>query len=233
MTRSPNQSWFDELKEIHQMLQGENVGLKTLLHVAEEENQRLQEQLQAMNMKTKEGSTNETVIRPYCNHGNFISYGCEHENENACTLCQTNEDELHASKSQGGFLEESSIDPSHQEQLDTSQEEDQGSQFEVEVNKPCVVPILINVDDSFEILEQHASCISLKLMRKMGYEGGGLGTNGQGIVDPIEAVVWHRYVRIGYGPKDVREISKTIWEEDPRTITETSEVNSSSRDEID
>jgi hypothetical protein len=83
----------------------------------------------------------------------------------------------------------------------------------VEVNKPCVVPFLINADDSFQIVEQHASCIDLKLMRKMGYEGGGLGTNGQGIVDPIEVVVWLRYVRIGYVPKDVGEISKTNREE--------------------
>jgi hypothetical protein len=60
----------------------------------------------------------------------------------------------------------------------------------VEVNKPCIVPLLINVDDSFEILEQHASCIVLKLMIKIGYEGGDLRTNGQGIVDPIEVVVW-------------------------------------------
>jgi hypothetical protein len=98
-----------------------------------------------------------------------------------------------------------------QYQLDTSQEIDKGSHFEVE----------------------HASCIDLKLRRKMGYEGGGLGTNGQGIMDPIEAVVWPRYARIGYVPKDVGEISKTIWEEDPRTVTETPEVNNSSRDEID
>jgi hypothetical protein len=34
-------------------------------------------------------------------------------------------------------------------------------------------------------------------------------------------------------PKDVGESSKTIREEDPRTVTETPEVNSSSRDEID
>jgi hypothetical protein len=73
----------------------------------------------------------------------------------------------------------------------------------MEVNKPCVVPFFINVDDSIEILEQHASCIGLKLMIKMGYEGGSLGINGQGIVDPIEEVVWPRYDWIGYVPRDV------------------------------
>jgi hypothetical protein len=92
---------------------------------------------------------------------------------------------------------------------------------------------LINVDDSFEILEHHASCIGLKLMRKMGYKGGGPRTNGQGIVDPIEVVVWPRYAEIGYVPKDVGESSKTIREEDPMIVTETPEVNNSSKDEID
>jgi hypothetical protein len=186
-----------------------------------------------MKMHTREGSMNGTMIRPSCDHGNFTSYECQHDNANACTLFQANEDDLQASKNQEIFLEGSSIDPSHQEQLDTSQKEDQDPYFEMEVNKPCVVPFLINVDDSFEILEQHASCISLKLMRKLGYKVGGLGTNGQGIVDPIEVVVWPRYDRIGYVPKDLGERSKTIREEDPKTVIETPKFNSSSRDEID
>ena len=147
------------------MLQEDNVGLKTLLHVAKEENKRLK----SMKMQTWEGSTNETVIRPSCDHGNFTSYGCNHDSANACTLFQANEDDLHASINQGGFLEAYSTNPSYQGQLDTYQEVDQGSQFEVEVNKPCVVPFLINANDSFEIIEQHASCIGLKLMGKMGY----------------------------------------------------------------
>jgi hypothetical protein len=45
MERSPKQLWFYELQELNQMLQVENAGLKTLLHVAEEENRKLQEQL--------------------------------------------------------------------------------------------------------------------------------------------------------------------------------------------
>jgi hypothetical protein len=127
MARSPKQSWFDEIQELNQMLQAENVGLKTLLHVAEEENQRLQEQLQAMKMQIGEGSTNEMVIRPSCDHGNFTSYDRKHDSANACTLFQTNEDDLHASRNQGGFLEAYSTDPFHQEQLDTSKEADQES----------------------------------------------------------------------------------------------------------
>jgi hypothetical protein len=127
MERLPKQLWFNELQEINQMLQEENVGLNTLFHVAEEENQRLQEQLQAMNMQIGEGSMNKMVIRPYRDHGNFTKYECEHDNANACTLCEANEDDLQASRNQGGFLEASSTDPSHQEQLETSQEADQKS----------------------------------------------------------------------------------------------------------
>jgi hypothetical protein len=103
------------------------------------------------------------MIRPSCYHGDFTIYGCKNDSANACTLFQANEYDLHASINQRGFLEASSTDPSHQEQLDTSQEVDQGSQFAVEVNKPCVVPLLINANDSFEILEQNSSCIGLKL----------------------------------------------------------------------
>jgi hypothetical protein len=106
----------------------------------------------------------------------------ERDSENACTLFKANEDDLHASINQGGFLEASSTDPSHQEQLDASQEVDQGSQFEVEVNKPCVVPFLINADDYFEILEQHAYCINLKLMRKWDTKEEAL--------EPMAKVLW-------------------------------------------
>jgi hypothetical protein len=43
MVRSPKELWFNELQELNQILQVKNVGLKTLLHVAEEENESLQE----------------------------------------------------------------------------------------------------------------------------------------------------------------------------------------------
>jgi hypothetical protein len=49
-----------------------------------------------MKMKSGEGSTNETVKIPLCDDGNFTSYGCEHDSENACTLIQSNEYDLHA-----------------------------------------------------------------------------------------------------------------------------------------
>jgi hypothetical protein len=178
MERSPKQLWFDELQELSQILQAENVGLKTLLHVAEEENQRLQ----AMKVQTWEGSTNDIMIRTFCDHGNLTNYAFEHDRENACPLFQASEDDIQASRNQGGFLEASSTDPSHRGQLDTSREANQESHFGMEINKPCVVPFLINVDDSFKILEQHSSCIDLKLMGKMGYKEEAL--------EPMAKVLW-------------------------------------------
>ena len=42
----------------------------------------------------------------------------------------------------------------------------------------------------------------------MGYEGKGLGVNGQGIVNPIEVVERTCYVGLGYGKEEVWEFSK-------------------------
>ena len=65
-------------------------------------------------------------------------------------------------------------------------------------------------DDDFGAFEKHTTCIGLKLMKKMGYEGGGLRANGQCIVNPIEMVEIPRYEGLGYVIKELGECSKTI-----------------------
>jgi hypothetical protein len=97
-------------------------------------------------------------------------------------------------------------------QLDKLQEDDQVSQIGMEVkDSPCSIPSLIYDDASFGVFERHTKGIGLKLLRKMGYKGGGLGIDGQGIIQQLEVEGRPRYVGLGYGE---REFSKALEEED-------------------
>jgi len=42
------------------------------------------------------------------------------------------------------------------------------------------------LDDDLSFFENHTTRIGSKLLKKIGYEGKGLGINGQGIVNPIQ-----------------------------------------------
>jgi hypothetical protein len=57
----------------------------------------------------------------------------------------------------------------------------------MEVNNfPCSIPSLTNDDVFFGVSERHTKRIGLNLMRKMGWKGGGLGIDGQYIIQPLE-----------------------------------------------
>jgi tuftelin-interacting protein 11 len=53
-------------------------------------------------------------------------------------------------------------------------------------NYPCSNPFLINDNASFGDFERHTKGIGLNLLRNMGYKGGGLGIDGQGIFQPLK-----------------------------------------------
>jgi hypothetical protein len=64
-------------------------------------------------------------------------------------------------------------------------------------NSPCFH------QDGFGDFEKHTRGIGLRLLTDMGYEGKGLGTEGQAIVNPIEVVERPRYLGLGYGEVDI------------------------------
>jgi tuftelin-interacting protein 11 len=68
-------------------------------------------------------------------------------------------------------------------------------------NSPCSIPSLINDDASFGVFERKTKDIGLNLLREMGYKGGGIGINGQGINQPLEVEGRPQYVGLGYGER--------------------------------
>jgi hypothetical protein len=49
----------------------------------------------------------------------------------------------------------------------------------------------------------------MKLLMKMGYKGGGLGINGQGVTQQLKVVQRPIFVGLGYGQEDIGECSKS------------------------
>ena len=70
--------------------------------------------------------------------------------------------------------------------------------------------------DDFTVFENHTTWIGSKLLKKMGYEGKGLGINGQGIVNPIKVEELPHHAGLVYVRKEVRECANTA--DEPPTI---------------
>jgi hypothetical protein len=62
---------------------------------------------------------------------------------------------------------------------------------------------------SLNEFKEHTYGIGFKLLTKMGYDGKGLGINGQGMTNPIQVEGRPHYAGLGYGKEGDGECSKT------------------------
>ena len=86
--------------------------------------------------------------------------------------------------------------------------------------------------DDFAIFEDHTTGIGSKLLKRMGYEGKGLGINGQGIVNPIKVEELPRQTGLGYVRKEVGECTETASEPTTTDDEKPSSILSKSTEEI-
>jgi len=75
------------------------------------------------------------------------------------------------------------------------------------------------LDDDFIVFKDHTTGIGSKMMNRMGYEGKGLGINGQGIINAIKVEELPCRTGLGYVKKEVGECATTA-SEPPTTYDE-------------
>lgn len=84
----------------------------------------------------------------------------------------------------------------------------------------------------FFVFENHPLGIGSKLLKKMGYEGKGLGINGQGIVNHIKVEELPCQVGLGYVRKEVGECAATASEPPTTDDKMPSSILSKSTEEV-
>jgi len=87
-------------------------------------------------------------------------------------------------------------------------------------------------DDDFAVFENHTIGIGSKLLKRMGYEGKGLGVNGQGMVNPIKVEKLPRQAGLGYVRKEVGECIETVSEPSIMDDEKPSSVLSKSKEKV-
>ena len=81
------------------------------------------------------------------------------------------------------------------QEKDEALEKLQRDSCEVKSSSPssCMFP-----DDDFTVFENHTIGIGSKLLKRMGYEGKGLGIHGQGIINPVKVEELPYWKGLGY-----------------------------------
>jgi hypothetical protein len=63
---------------------------------------------------------------------------------------------------------------------------------------------------SCSVFSQYETNVGMKILTKMGYRGGGLGINGQGVTQRLEVVPRQPFAGLGYGHEEKGECSKLL-----------------------
>ena len=90
------------------------------------------------------------------------------------------------------------------EQMEDKETSTMDAQTQTEV---CVESI-----SSCFLSSQYDNNVGMKLLTKMGYKGGVLGINGQGVTQPLEVVQRTRFSCLTYGKEENGECSKVVEE---------------------